>query len=247
MTLNDAAMGVAQLTAGKIGKVRIGAGHLWARMLSRSSFPRFIVVRPAAQVQFHVAFNTELFELVEGAKLDFAVCGLLDTPPPNLVLHELLGTGLVVVVRVGHPLTAIRKPTPRDLAPFRGAAPGTAMRARRITEERFATLGIRSQPHAIETDSWDAILDAVATTDLYSLAPRHTALWHGWASRLVAIDIPELDISQRIGVVSRFDAYLSPLAARAIELVEESLAENANAEPMRPARSKQAPARSTTA
>jgi DNA-binding transcriptional LysR family regulator len=245
MTLNDAEMEVAQLSAGKVGKVRIGAGPLWARLVSRSLFPRFIVERPAAQVQFHIAFNTELFELVEGGKLDFAVCGLLDTQPPNLVFHELLGTGLVVVVRIGHPLTAIRNPTIRNLAEFRAAAPGTAMRARQIAEERFATLGIRGQPYAIETNSWEAILDAVATTDLYSLAPRHAALWHGWASRLVAINIPALDISQRIGVVTRAGAYLSPLAERAIELIKESLAENANDGPMRPTRSKRT--RATTA
>jgi len=245
MTLDDAETEVAQLSAGKVGKVRIGAGPIWARLVSRSLFPRFIVERPAAQVQFHIAFNVELFKLVEGGKLDFAVCGLLDTPPPNIVFHELLGTGLVVVVRNDHPLTAIRKPTLRDLAEFRAAAPGTAMRVRKIAEERFATLGIRTQPYAIETNSWEAILDAVATTDLYSMAPRHAALWRGWAPRLVAIDIPELDIKQRIGVVSRADAYLSPLAARAIELIKGSLAESANDEPVRPTRAK--PVRATAA
>jgi DNA-binding transcriptional LysR family regulator len=231
MTLNDAETEIAQLSAGKIGKVRVGAGPLWARLVSRSLFPRFIVERPAAQVQFHVAFNTELFTLVEGGRLDFAVCGLLDTPPPNLVFHALLGTGLVVIVRNGHPLSMLKKPTIRDLAKFRGAAPVTGMRARQIAEERFATLGIRSPPYAIETNSWEAMLDAVATTDFYSLAPRHAALWHGWASRLVAIEIPELDISQRIGVVTRADAYLSPLADRAIELIEQSLAANGPEDP----------------
>jgi DNA-binding transcriptional LysR family regulator len=247
MTLDDAEREVAQLSVGKIGKVRIGAGHLWARLVSRSIFPRFIVERPAAQVQFHVAFNADLLSLVEDGKLDFSVCGLLDAPPPNLVFHELLGTRSVVVVRIGHPLTAIRNPTIRDLTKFRAAASGKAIRARQIAEERFATLGLTSHPYAIETNSWEAILDAVATTDLYSLAPRHAALWHGWASRLVAIDVPELDIRQRVGVVTRANAYLSPLTERAIELIKESLAENANDEPARPTRAKRAPARSTAA
>jgi hypothetical protein len=47
----------------------------------------------------------------------------------------------------------------------------------------------------------------------------------------VAIEIPELDISQRIGVVTRADAYLSPLADRAIELIEQSLAANGPEDP----------------
>lgn len=247
MTLNDAETEVAQLSAGKVGKVRVGAGPLWARLVSRSLFPRFIVERPAAQVQFHIAFNTELFELVEGGKLDFAVCGLLDTPPPNLVFHALLGTGLVVIVRTGHPLSMLKKPTIRDLARFRGAAPATGMRARQIAEERFATLGIRSPPYAIETNSWEAILDAVATTDFYSLAPRHAAVWHGWGSRLVAIEIPELDISQTVGVVTRADAYLSPLADRAIELIEHGLRDSSEGEAARQTRARRTPTRTTVA
>jgi DNA-binding transcriptional LysR family regulator len=239
MTLNDAEKEVGQLAAGRIGKVRIGAGHIVARLVSRALFPRFIVERPAAQVQFHVAFNAELFGLIEAGKMDFAVCGLLDTPPSDLVVRELLTTELVVVVRIGHPLTAMnRRPTVRDLAAFRSAAPGLGVRARQITEERLAKFGLGERHHAIETNSWEAILDAVATTDLFSLAPRHEALRHGWTSRLEAIDIPELDVKQRTGVVTRADAYLSPLATRAIELIELSLAGSTGEERVRMPRSR---------
>ena len=50
---------------------------------------------------------------------------------------------------------------------------------------------------------------------------------HGWTSRLVAISIPEIDIRPRTGILTRQDAYLSPLAARAIELVELGFADHA--------------------
>ncbi len=245
ITLDDAEKEVAQLAAGKIGKVRIGAGHIGARLVSRALFPRFVAERPAAQVQFHVAFNAELFGMVDAGTLDFAVCGLLDTPPPNLHFHELLATDLVAVVRTGHPLTAKKGPTIRDLAAYRSAAPGVGVRARQIAEERLAMLGLR-EPHAIESNSLEAILEAVATTDMFSLAPRHPALRHGWTSRLVAIGIPELDIRHRTGIVTRTDAYLSPLAARAIELIELSLAEYSREEPARPAMAKRTQARLTT-
>ncbi len=102
--LSDAEREVEQLAAGKIGKVRIGSGHLPSRLVSRSLLPRLLVERPAAQVQFHVAFNAELFDLVETGRLDLAVCGLLDTLPPALSFRELLATEMVIVVRSGHPL-----------------------------------------------------------------------------------------------------------------------------------------------
>jgi DNA-binding transcriptional LysR family regulator len=240
MALDDAEKEVGQLATGKIGKVRIGAGHTAVRLVSRSLFPRFIVERPAAQVQLHVAFNAELFALIEAGNLDLAFCGLLDTPPPNLVFRELISTNMGVVVRKGHPLAALKKPTIRDLTSFRAAAPGVGVRARQIVETRLAMLGLNPQRHALETNSWDAILDAVATTDLYSVAPWHEALQHGWESRLVPIDIPELEMKLRTGVVTRADAYLSPLAVRAIELIEHTVAENARKEPARRARAQRA-------
>ena len=235
VTLNDAEREVALLGAGKLGKVRIGAGPLVARLVSRSLFPRFIVERPAAQVQFHVAFNTELFDLVDAGTLDFAVCGVQETPP-NVTFHELLATEHVVIVRSGHPLTKLKNPTIRDLGAYGSAAPGAGVPGRQIAEERLATFGVGNRSHAIETNSWEAILDAVATTDLFSLAPHHESLRHGWTSRLVTIDIPELAFRSRIGVITRNDAYLSPLAKRAIEMIELDVADARHEVPAHPAR-----------
>ena len=50
---------------------------------------------------------------------------------------------------------------------------------------------------------------------------------HEWTTRLVAISIPELDIRPRTGILMRDDAYMSPLATRAIELIEAGFAEHA--------------------
>ena len=189
ITLSDAEREVAQLAAGKVGRVRVGAGHVVARLVSQSLLPRFITERPAAQVQFHVGFNAELFELLEAGALDFAVCGLLETPP-NLRFQELLTTDLVVVVRNGHPLTKLRNPTILDLAGFRSAAPSVGVPARQVVEHALKKFGLGDRPHAVETNSWEAILEAVASTDLFSLAPRDEAMRHGWTSRLVCHQHP---------------------------------------------------------
>ncbi len=45
-------------------------------------------------------------------------------------------------------------------------------------------------------------------------------------ARLVAIEIPDLEILHRTGVVTRSEAYLSPLAVRAVELIEAAVAED---------------------
>ena len=226
VTLQDAEREVAQLAAGKVGRVRVGAGHVVARLVSQSLLPRFITERPAAQVQFHVGFNTELFDLLEEGALDFAVCGLLETPS-HLQFRELLSTDLVVVVRNGHPLSKLRNPTILDLAEFRSAAPSVGVPARKLVEHALNKFGMGDRPHAVETNSWEAILEAVSSTDLFSLAPRDEAMRHGWTSQLVAISIPELNIRPRTGILTREEAYLSPLAARAIELVELGFADYA--------------------
>ena len=150
ITLDDAEREVEQLGAGKIGKVRIGVGHMLVRLVSQALFPRFIVERPAAQVQFHVGFNAELFGLVQAGNLDFSVCGLLETVP-NLVFRELLVSDLVVVVRQGHPLTKIESPTIRDLAAFRSVAPSAGVPARQLVEAQLAKHGFGNRMHAVET------------------------------------------------------------------------------------------------
>ena len=235
ITLDDAEREVEQLGAGKIGKVRIGVGHMLVRLVSQALFPRFIVERPAAQVQFHVGFNAELFGLVQAGNLDFSVCGLLETVP-NLVFRELLVSDLVVVVRQGHPLTKMESPTIRDLAAFRSVAPSAGVPARQLVEAQLTKHGFGNRMHAVETNSWEAILDAVATTDLFSLAPRTEVLRQAATHRVVAITIPEIDIHPRNGVVTRDDVYLSPLALRAIELIELAFADHAHDQGARSAR-----------
>ena len=226
ITLSDAEREVAQLAAGKIGRVRVGAGHVVARIVSQSLLPRFITERPAAQVQFHVGFNAEIFGLLEAGALDFAVCGLLETPP-DLQFRELLTTDLVVIVRTGHPLTRLKRPTIKDLGGFRSAAPSVGVPARQVVEQALMKFGMGERPHAVETNSWEAILEAVSSTDLFSLAPRDEAMRHGWTTRLASIGIPELDIRTRTGILTRDEAYLSPLATRAMELVELGFADHA--------------------
>ena len=46
----------------------------------------------------------------------------------------------------------------------------------------------------------------------------------GWTGRLVAVGIPEIDIRTKTGILVRAGAYLSPLALRAIELIEQGVA-----------------------
>lgn len=227
LVLDDAEREVGQLAAGKVGKVRIGAGQLPAGLVSRALLPRFLVERPAAQVQLHVAFNAELFDLVESGHLDFAVAGLADTAPANLAFRELAATGMSVVVRAGHPLTKLKRPNARDLVAYRAAAPSAGTAARQTFESRVVELGLALPPHALETNSFDALLAAISTTDAYTLAAVDDAFQHAAQGRLVAIDIPEVAFTQRIGIVTRTDAYLSPLAVRAIELVEAAVAESA--------------------
>lgn len=231
LTLDDAEKEVAQLGAGKLGKLRIGVGHVHvsAYLVNRALFPRFLRERPAAQLQLHVAFNAELFERVGAGELDLAVCGLRDVPPPNFNCRELIATRMAVVVRHGHPLTQRKAPTIDDLAAFRAAAPGPETRVRQIVEDHMRGLGLPLPPHAVETNSWETLLDLVASTDLYSIAPIDALFRKRWDPQLAIITLPGLDITLRTGIVTRSDGYLSPLARRAIELIEQFVSDRADA------------------
>ncbi len=223
MALDDAEKEVVQLSAGKAGRVRIGVGLTLTALVSSALFPRLINDRPAAQVQFHSAFNDELYELIQRGKLDFAICGLLGKAPPGLETRVLFADDLGVVVRNGHPLLKKRKPSMQDLMVYRNVATPQGVGARQIADERLFRQSGAPPLHAIETNSLDTILQIVSTTDLYSLAPWDRALQQQWGARVKQLNIPELTIQRTVGLVMREKAFLSPICQYAIELLGRSL------------------------
>ena len=231
--LEDAEREVEQLAAGKAGKLRVGAGQLPAELVRRALFPRLLAERPAAKLRLHMAFDAELRQLVGAGALDFAIAGWPEAPPADLAFRALATLQMAVVVRRGHPLTRLQRPTLRDLLAYRGAAPSEGAAARQRFEGHIQALGLALLPHALETNSFDALLAVVASTDAYTMAATDAAFQTAAQARLVALDIPEVGFALRIGVVTRADAYLSPLALRAIELVEAAIAQQ-GAAPVQP-------------
>lgn len=104
-----------------------------------------------------------------------------------------------------------------------GVSQPTLTRSLQQFEARFGARLFHRTPKGVESNSWDALLDAVAATDLYTMGPTHGTLLHSWASKLESVSVAGLDITYRTGIVTRAEAYLSPLAERAIELIRESV------------------------
>jgi DNA-binding transcriptional LysR family regulator len=221
LVIDDAEREVAQLAFGKAGHVRMGAGHIVARRTARRVLPRLARDRPAARILLHVDFNAQLFGLVEQGALDFALCGLQGLDEHKLDVRPLTSTALVVVVRKGHRLTDLAKPRIEDLKPYRSVAPGPAVTGRRLAEERLAQHGIAAPSHVIESNDLGGILEIVAATDFYSLAPLDWLAEPEWVRRVVGLPIKELSFAPPTGLVTRRGGFISPLAQRAMELVEQ--------------------------
>jgi len=234
LVIDDAEREVAQLAFGKAGHVRIGAGHIVARRLARHVLPRLAHDRPAARISLHVDFNAALFDLVDQGRLDFALCGL-NEPAHDLQVKALTHTPLVVVVRKAHPLADLSEVRIDALRPYRSAAPGAAVTGRRLAEERLAAHGLTPST-AIESNDLAAILEVVATTDMFSLAPLDWLSEPEWAQRVVGLSIKELQFAPPTGLVTRPGGFISPLAQRAMELVEQQFGSAAVAPSKKPAR-----------
>ncbi|UBO75560.1 LysR family transcriptional regulator [Aeromonas rivuli] len=219
VAMQDAEHEITQMTAGLRGRIRIGVGQTLARHISQRLLSRLIHDRPGARIQIQVAFSAELFELVEAGALDFAVTGLPDVLPANLLARPLTQIEMCVVVRSGHPLTKIAAPGISDLLPYRSAAPRQDVHARRVAEQILASHGSDLHHVMLESNSWETMLETVSSTDLFTLAPWYHDFEQQWAGRLQRIDIPELTRQQTIGLVQRQDAYVSSLAERAMALL----------------------------
>ena len=71
----------------------------------------------------------------------------------------------------------------------------------------------------IESNDLAGILEIVAATDFYSLAPLDWLAEPEWVRRVVGLPIKELSFAP--GLVTRRGGFISPLAQRAMELVEQ--------------------------
>lgn len=220
--LDDAARDMAEIAAGGVGHVRIGAvtGPAMDRVL-----PALLADRLAhPKVTFHVAVATS--DVLCARLLDGSLDIALGRPPEGVERDRLSFTvmdteKIDLMVRQGHPIAAGQVPDPARVLDYEWILPPTEAALARAVTARLAALGHGAPRQQITTASMLFTLALLETSD--AVAPLSAAVVTHFTQgqdarfRKVPVDFG-LEV-RTYGLMTRRDTTLTATAQRLVDLI----------------------------
>lgn len=220
-SLDEAIKEAADLHLGALGTLRAGVSPLYAKRLFVPACLRLQRERPAARVSLQINLNDALLLALRRGDIDLSLNALPATLPEDLAALPLMADDLVMVVRDGHPLLARRRLRLADLARAQWMLPGPAVAARRAVEGRLAAAGLPPAQVVVEVgNTAGQLIGLVVQSDLVSLMSE-SVLGNADARGVVALPMSDARFQRQIGLVTRADGRLPPLALRLREILVE--------------------------
>lgn len=221
--LSDAAKEASDLHLGSLGVLRVGVSPLYAQRLFVPACLQLHAQRPAARVMVNINLNEALLLALRRGDLDLSLNALPALMPADLQAKPLIRDDLCLVVRAGHPLLHKRRLRLADLTQAQWMLPGPGVAARRSIEGRFAEAGLPPPRVAVEVNNTAApLVSLILHSDLISIMSESMLDAHGPGS-ICALPLAEARFSRDVGVLTRRDAPLPPLAERFVEILERSV------------------------
>jgi len=219
--LGDAIKEAADLHLGALGVLRAGVSPLYAQRLFVPACLRLHRERPAARITVDVNLNDALIAALRRGDIDFSLNALPASLPVELQATPLIADDLCLVVREDHPLLTKRRLRLTDLAGAAWMLPGPKVAARRSVEARLAEAGLAPPRVVVEVGNTAAQLTGLLLgSDLIALMSE--SLLSSPNNRgVAALPMADARFRRQIGVMTRRDARLPPLAERFIEILRE--------------------------
>ncbi len=218
-SLAEAVKEASDLHLGELGLLRVGVSPLYAQRLFVPAWLQLQAQRPAARVKVMITLNADLLAALRAGDLDLTLNALPPDLPAELQATVLISDDLCLVVRDGHPLLARRRLRLADLVGARWMLPGPAVAARRRLETRFEEAGLPPPRVVVELDNTvgqiGGLLLGSDLVSMMSAAVLATATGRG----LQALPIADGRFTRAVGVVTRHDWPLPPLAKRFVEIL----------------------------
>ena len=219
--LGDAIKEAADLHLGALGVLRAGVSPLYAQRLFVPACLRLHRERPAARITVDVNLNDALIAALRRGDIDFSLNALPASLSVELQATPLIADDLCLVVREDHPLLTKRRLRLTDLAGAAWMLPGPQVAARRSVEARLAEAGLAPPRVVVEVGNTAAQLTGLLLgSDLIALMSE--SLLSSPNNRgVAALPMADARFRRQIGVMTRRDARLPPLAERFIEILRE--------------------------
>lgn len=226
--LQDAEAEMNDLAKARRGLLRIAVGHTVSSPVVEALVPRLHKERPAAHLRLDAWFNDQIITRLQNGEYDFGVCVIPEDLSEEFTATPLLRDALVPVVRQGHPLTRLARPTVEDLTSYPWVGANHRVLSGPALRELFTRAGTAVPPAAVESNTFEVTVIARKSSDCVGFAPDWMVDHQiGICKGLATVVVPGFSHSRNIGIIQRSGTYLSPLAIRAQELIRPAL-ENLN-------------------
>ena len=202
------------LSSGVSGHLRIGTGPTAGEHLLPSVCAELLRGSPTLFIQVVVGLSDVLLAALERGELDL-VFGSFPEPRIAGMAYESLGEDvLTVFTRKRHALARARQIDLSQLAGVRWALPNASVTSRRTLQHVLQTCRLPAPDVALESNSTQVLLAAVARSDMVGYLPAGAVRASGAMRELALLNVTQLHIERSLGVISRPGAYLPPVAAR---------------------------------
>ena len=216
--LGQALMDIKALRAGSSGTVTIAMPPIIAETALPKAIAQLSVECPNLRVHIIARSAGLITSLLEG-EFDFILTTPAEEQPVReLELRPLYRDRLMIVARAGHPVTAMKYPSPRDLQNFTWILPEPHNYHRTRLDRAFEAEGIAPPQPAIECSLSAVVRQLAASSNHIGIVPE-VALLPPTAD-IVGVHLNSPFMIRSISMIWRKSQVLSPAAKRLMELIE---------------------------
>jgi len=231
--MEEALREVSDFAAGSAGHVRIGCGATMGEYLLPQVCRALIADSPGVTIEVQIAMSGIVRAALRDKAIDLAI-GPVVASDADEFTHEAFGIDEVVVVAArGHALCG-RPLTIRDLVTSKWVLPATTVAMRQWLDQVFEAHGLPPPVVQIETNSITTLPKLIADTSLLSFTSTRNLRPGRLGEQLERLDIDATTMRRPLGMISRRDGYLSPVAQRVVTLLRTRGRAFLDESPLRP-------------
>jgi len=219
---------IADVSAGQVGHLRIGAGAAVSQHFLATSFATLLEQVPRARLKVVVSDNDIMIPALRSGELDLIVNYAMPQPPEGVVSELLYADDQFVCSSTKHRLAGRSRLKIADLEDEQWALSEPILESSVWLQEQFRNKGLLPTRIAFESRSAALRLRTVAASNLLAFASSGTIeLAKSSGLALTTLDVRELTRSRRIDVLFRKEIYLPPMVARFVDILKSKAVKKA--------------------
>jgi DNA-binding transcriptional LysR family regulator len=218
---DDLTREIADIAHGKAGLLRIGVSPQSSDYVA-AIYPALLAAAPGLSLQVIDSDNDELVPALQHGTLDLVVNYLTPNYAGNAGMSQvpIFEEDSMVCASADHPLTRPKRVSLTSLANERWALSTIHMWPRNVLQHVFRANGLEPPRVGVEARPVRIRLQVVSSSRLLTFISRRIFARAARPYRLKEVRVTELMVRRPVGVIYRRGAYLSPAAARFIEILK---------------------------